>query len=941
MKIQSCISKKWSKHHANHRHLKSIHRECGRKFRIRHFSRPSLTDNPEVSSRLTNLSMRHAGTRPAWFNQETLKLPGRIRQCKRMFWQIVDSHQASRKSLIALLGKPGMGKTSFLSELHALLEHAPETVLTLAPGTPDKTVPFKAIRNILEQRFYISTEAQLHDIQRFVKGAVSSIIAPDKAEAIVDGLMLLWSESVTNPTATDIPSEESTLIKSSDAFTSQPETCRPLKDALEQLLSADLAHNSMVVILDDIEYYDAESIQILKDLYENLSNHPFTMILTASDIANIPIPFLSLDLDEIELQALSDQDLTTLTRHLTEELFKDELESPDIPDEICHLIAQRSFGSPQRARDLTMNYIRTDGFNDWPAISEKLRHEMPPDKLGRNIVNRFKNCSEAERLILKSAAQLDAPFTVSTIESIVLSCPELPLGAELHCGQILKKLYSDNFLEKTEPIFGANTTTYVFKHECERLLIAEGANAQFKHHIYGAAAQWYTLNNPGHRYDENIGDLFNRHGSVQDASIFYIRVAYQYYRSSDYTRAWPLFRKLISCMSEETSLARRIQFTLDGADVAFHLGQIDDAFLLCRRASHHALKLYAYAHAARANIQLALMLLELGNVRHMGRYLSRAQILLNRENTPEDRCNLCIVYARQALWYHRIPNAVKWLQKAQNIISENDLSLPYKLSIELVNAQIDIYLKTPAIAIRKLQDIIEVANQHKEIRFCASAYQILGNLYQLSNDLAGALESWNLALGMSQKMNHVILNAKLLADISDGAFELKAIKTARAASEQCLQMAQQTHQKLLIARCMQHTALLHFHNGQINKAVRLLKKAHKSAVALKNIHYWFQTLTMLARCYASPNYTANNPNKAKRIYQHLFSALNYHKMPIQKVHILIQYTDFLKDNQRFSEALETSIQAGTICQNLGLEKAYDRVKKEIDGLLHMQSPNAV
>ena len=130
-----------------------------------------------------------------------------------------------------------------------------------------------------------------------------------------------------------------------------------------------------------------------------------------------------------------------------------------------------------------------------------------------------------------------------------------------------------------------------------------------------------------------------------------------------------------------------------------------------------------------------------------------------------------------------------------------------------------------------------------------------------------------------------------------------------------------------------HTSILHFNNGQFSKAVRILKKAHKSAVALKDIHVWVKTLSMLARCYETPNYSGYQPEKAERIYQKLFRILDHHGMPIHKFHILMQYTEFLKSNHRISEALETSVKAGIICQNFGLEKAYDKVRKVIDELL--------
>jgi tetratricopeptide (TPR) repeat protein len=255
----------------------------------------------------------------------------------------------------------------------------------------------------------------------------------------------------------------------------------------------------------------------------------------------------------------------------------------------------------------------------------------------------------------------------------------------------------------------------------------------------------------------------------------------------------------------------------------------------------------------------------------------------------------------------------------------------------MVETQIAAQSEIPSQTVYRLKYIIQRADKLGDTRILASAHHALGNLYGLTGELAQALESWNLALGLAQKMNDVILHAKLLADIADGAFELKAFKTARAASEQCLQMAQQTHQKILIARCMQHTAQLHYQNNQLSKSIRILKKAHKGAVSLKNINYWVKTLSLYALCLSHTGASGYDPAQAERIYLKLIALLSRLDMPIPRVHVLLQYATFLKSIHRFPDASRVLTDAGMVCQNLGLEKSCDRVKKEMNGLVDTHS----
>ena len=57
-------------------------------------------DNPEVSSRLTNMSIRHVGSRPDWFDIEPMSLPGVVRQCNNLYYKIESSLVRKEKQMI-------------------------------------------------------------------------------------------------------------------------------------------------------------------------------------------------------------------------------------------------------------------------------------------------------------------------------------------------------------------------------------------------------------------------------------------------------------------------------------------------------------------------------------------------------------------------------------------------------------------------------------------------------------------------------------------------------------------------------------------------------------------------------------------------------------------------------------------------------------------------
>lgn len=988
-------------------------------------------DNPEVSSRLTNLSLRHSGSRPEWFDFEPLMLPGRTRQCRKLYWQIAADQNAGHKRMLALGAPSGMGKTAFLSELYSLLEHAPHNVLTLAPNKPGDE-PFYALKRILEQRFYISEEASFECVRQFVTGAVSTILSSKRAREVSEGLLTLWRpkeeakeadaataedaqpDAVAESVATleNQADEESAQAKEADAATAEEsandsaetdaeqasgaedapvepaeseerttvgfppqaeaekaepsedndaqdaedtqelegtidlkldDLCPPeppgseyrrileeIKGPFAELLEADLKRNALVIMLDDVERFDPWSLEAMANAFEALPSGRLTIIMTTNNATTIPQSLRLDSLDYMELHALSDLDLARLTHHILEKLSA-KREKLIIPKDVCTLIAQKSYGSPKRAIDLTLKYFNPDSMIHWNESIDHLRREAIPKQLGMHLIRRFKTFPDIDRIILQLASHLNAPFTSSTIECMLSTLSDLELPQDFQCSAMLRHLRDKGFLEHAEESFGTNTPTYVFKHNCERQMISSSVSQSMRQHIYSMAAQWYSLNNATGIYDEVIGDLWRNLNRQGEACHYYERAAYRALNSSQLPAAWTLFRKLLKCLPEER-LALRIQSSLDGAQVAFRLGQVDEAFHLCRHAYRNALKISAYTQAARAHLMIATMLLEMGSIRHINRYISRAQMLLNREGDSETKCRLYYVQSRRALFVGAFDEARRYLDRARAIGTHTKLKSRDKLLLDWTDAEIDAQSGDPKRAQQLLKDIIMITETTGDIFMRTSAYHTLGHLYESLDNLAGALEAWNHALGMVQEMNDTIMHANLLADISDGALALEARKTARATTEQCLGLAQQTHQKTLIARCLANTAYLQYANGQHEKALRTLRKAHRSALALRAVPLWIRTLLFLAFARGDSNCPQYSPAKARQIYRRLIFIFDKHSMQIEKARFMPQFAQFLQQTHQDLAALNALRISRAIYQKYGLDKARDKMQARIDEL---------
>ncbi len=898
-----------------------------------------LHDNPEVSMRLTNLSLRHAGKRPEWFDFEPLKLGSHTRQCKRIYWQIMMDHRAGHKRVIALTAEPGMGKTSVLAELHAMLDRSRQPVMTLAPVVANRT-PFEMIRSILEQRLYISGTATFDAIKRHVVSAIESMVPGTDGKQIGECVLGLWRKKPVSqpvPNANRAPEMQTLAVEEPTHPSAQlpdtqndgiqvSEVPEELSWALTRLFWADLVSNALVIMLDDVMHYDLASLELLARVYQSLPNLPLTIVITLPSQEQMPDCLKCLPVDFIALQRLSDEDLEQLTQHVIMQLSKSR-EKVIVPEDICRRIAQLSVGSPKHAIQLTLRH-----FNDLPRYAELLEHlKRTPVRrtVCDQLVVRFKECLESERLILRFASLLNAPFTVSAIECLYDSWPYSGMQIRLDCRDALRRICNKGFINKAKQQYHTNAVTYVFSLEYERMIIAESASPEIRDHVYRIAPQWYAMHNINQQFDEAIGDLWRRNGSTDEACHYYVRSAYRAYQHSQLPKARRLFKKLLLCMPEH-SMARRIQYTLANADIVFRLGNIDEAFLLCRRASHYALQLSSYAQSARAYIQMASMLIEIGSIRHVRRYLSHARELLNREQDPQARYALHTTSVRYEIARFSFDRASKQLAMAHQAASQFSISPHEQRYLSFLDARMDVMTNHPAQALTQFLQMADASDASGDIQMESLCLCEAGQIYLKIGDITEALDAWNKALGLAQEMNDIILHASLLADIADSALVLEANRTARSASEQCMHMSQQTHQKALIAKCMGHTACLQLAAEQQDKALRSLQRAHKSAHALRNHSVCIHTLMTRFNCYSKCKPSKRSIWAAERIFAHLCS---YPKLPpLYMCELLALYANYHMNMHDFADARKAFQKLQDLLHGLGFEDACDKIQIYLDRL---------
>ena len=293
---------------------------------------------------------------------------------------------------------------------------------------------------------------------------------------------------------------------------------------------------------------------------------------------------------------------------------------------------------------------------------------------------------------------------------------------------------------------------------------------------------------------------------------------------------------------------------------------------------------------------------------------------------------LDIVLANYALVLSQRNRVRALVTKIQSMAKTVELDSVTLHKIALIHASVEYDFGNPLIAIVEFEKLIADCEASGDIRMRAIGYHMLGKAYERSENLSSALESWNRALGLAQEMNDVVLHAAILADIADGALSLEAMRTARVAIEECLGAAQQTRQRDLIARCLANTAYLQYVEGQHDKAMRTLRKAHKSACSLRIMNIWTRTLSLIAWFYRQVDSGLYRPNEANAIYRHLVSIYERYHQPLGAGRIVPEYARFLFSIHQNMVALSQCRKLRSVYQEFGIAQGIEKIDALIDSM---------
>ena len=422
---------------------------------------------------------------------------------------------------VALAGQAGSGKSRLVREFYGWLEVIPEPVLFFEAHAVNHTrqQPFGLLRAMLARRVNITasdTHRTAHD--RLVNTVVEIVGEDNRARA--ESLSELLGLNILN-----------------NQFSPRFVNLRELRETAFSII-IEYMHgllrrfgDPMVIVLEDFQNIDENSLQFLQLLVQRLADYPIVLVITLD--TNCDTPTLQ---SPVLRHVVQCHQIKPLSRHATELLIAELLRNvPGLTSEDADTIAALTDGNPGNIWEhirwlISIGALVTD-VREWRIDRNKLPTRAATPSLRERATARLATLPEDERTVLVAAAVIGEVFWDTALEALLRDMDDIAL---LSCLHELSRL---NLIRPRPATAVPGTVEYLFedKRYCE--LVYTNADADMRQKLHAAYATWL------------IGSGVNRTGQYSST------IAYHFQQANDTARAakWYILagRQSMQCYAPE------------------------------------------------------------------------------------------------------------------------------------------------------------------------------------------------------------------------------------------------------------------------------------------------------------------------------------------------------------------------------------------------------
>jgi class 3 adenylate cyclase/tetratricopeptide (TPR) repeat protein len=461
--------------------------------------------------------------------------------------RLVDAYQRTDEgqgAIVYLVGEPGAGKSRLLYEFLRGLEDGMVLELETICVSYGRTIPYRPVLELLRRYLGLAENMAGGDVRR-------------RAAECLARLDLEGEERLTLLThflGVSVPAEFLTRV-------SAAELKERTRDLLCEVFVRASASTLVVLVIENVHWADASSLEILAHLARQVGRHRILMAITARP--GFSAPWLERPVaDRIDLGVLGLDD----TRAMIGTLLGAEIIAPSL----LAVLADKGAGNPLYLEELVLQLQETGGILVEDGVARVGREDVRvPSTIQDIIAARVDRLDSVLKLSLQGAAVIGRRFGVSLLSQVV----ETPTD---ETDRRLRELHGSDFVF---PSASDPELMYSFKHALTQDVVYAGLLERRRRQYHRAAGLGLEQLYAGHIDDmvELLVHHFGRSGDDDKAVDYALAAAEKAQRRWANIEALAFFedalKRLTTMPDTPPNRLRRIDAVVKQAELMFALGR--------------------------------------------------------------------------------------------------------------------------------------------------------------------------------------------------------------------------------------------------------------------------------------------------------------------------------------------------------------------------------
>ncbi len=420
--------------------------------------------------------------------------------------------------LVTVVGNQGTGKSRLVAEWTNRLARTGDGPRVYHGRASERGPSYGAIARLLRDRFQLGDGEEAGRTHERFRAECSRVFGDRRVGEVLhflgSYLGLRFADSPFVAVFEDDPVQHDQIART----------------VLRRFLELDAGGSPLVLVIDDVQWADDETLNLLRELGEGLAGSPVMLVVCTRPELFARAPLWGtgqVDHTRLELRNLPVDDAEALLRNL---LARADV----IPDELLEDAVEMTGGNPFFLEELVRVMI-ANGTIDvstprWHIDAERALQTELPISVEEAIEARISALSPVERDLLAKACVLGNVFWTGALVVLTrqddVSAPVVFGRDEVReeISRMLADLMERDYLLKMPDSTIPGEEEYVFKHNLERELIAKPVDPGRlrKHNLL--CAQWFEAK-PGERNEEQLeflAQLYERAGSRRRAAAAWI-----------------------------------------------------------------------------------------------------------------------------------------------------------------------------------------------------------------------------------------------------------------------------------------------------------------------------------------------------------------------------------------------------------------------------------